>query len=77
MIDDLIRREDVWDALNNLHGVGGIYLWDPEKVLEVIEKAPRVGVMCEDCEYDGRCSIQDAGVDGGCSCGKRWGEDGR
>ena len=39
---DLISREDVLDALNKLHGVGGIYLWDPEKVLAIIEKAPAV-----------------------------------
>lgn len=70
-MDDLISREDVFESLRKLSGVGGIYLWDPEEVMAVIEKAPAVDavpvVRCEDCtfwkrhtkvdKYYGACSL--------------------
>ena len=39
-MDDLICREDVLDSLRKLRGVGGMYLWDPEAVMDAIEKVP-------------------------------------
>lgn len=44
-MSDLISREALMDKMRKLHGVGGIYLWDPEQVQEVIEKAPTVDAI--------------------------------
>ena len=65
-MDDLISREAVYEALNKLHGVGGIYLWDPEEVLAVIEKAPAVVVCCKDCIW---FDIDPDDYLGVCQCG--------
>lgn len=50
-MDDLISRKALHDALTALKGVGGCYLWDPEKVLAAVEKAPSAVVRCEECKY--------------------------
>lgn len=44
-MNDLISREALMDKMQKLDGVGGIYLWDPEQVKEVIEKAPTVDAI--------------------------------
>lgn len=86
-MDDLISREALRDALEALSGVGGIYLWDPEKVLEAVEKAPGAVVRCQECKHcrlaswGERYCIRDKYVewtdlqeDSFCSFGERRGE---
>lgn len=38
--DDLISRDYVMNEILSLHGVGGIYLYDPEEVHNIIANAP-------------------------------------
>lgn len=51
MSEDLISREAVIDALNELSGVGGIYLFDPEKVFEAVGSVPSGVVRCVECRF--------------------------
>lgn len=38
--DDLISRDYVMNAILSLHGVGGMYLYDPTEVHAIIANAP-------------------------------------
>lgn len=40
--DDLISRDYVMNAILSLHGVGGMYVYDPEEVHGIIADAPSV-----------------------------------
>lgn len=40
--DDLISRDYVMNAIRSLHGVGGMYLYDPDEVQAIIADAPSV-----------------------------------
>ena len=40
--DDLISRDYVMNAILSLHGVGGMYVYDPEEVHRIIADAPSV-----------------------------------
>ena len=59
MMDDLISREALRDALTALKGVGKAYVWDPEKVLEALEKAPSAVVRCVECVH--YCQVDSSG----------------
>ena len=87
MMDDLISREALYAALTSLRGVGGCYVWDPEKVLAAVEKAPSAVVRCVECKYsygNKYCTNEQWKDDGGtvtieaddfCSYGERRVED--
>ena len=40
--DDLISRDYVMNEVLSLHGVGGMYLYDPTEVHAIIDNAPSV-----------------------------------
>lgn len=40
--DDLISRDYVMNEILSLHGVGGMYVYDPEEVHDIIANAPPV-----------------------------------